>query len=615
MENNNQNSQSKRSSTSLLKKKCPADAFPLFFRLLDAAHYGILAFDGMGCLIYTNRIAQQFLGLKVDDYIGKPAVSFIDDETLLRIITQYSLNPLESFVWRRHSLLVTASRLDEGDSQKGCLLLLQETTVLTNSDEEIHIIKDEFSSLLESSYDGIILADGKSILQVNASFGRITGVAPGQLIGKKIKELETEGHVCLAAVQELTRLTMYHKKTLTLQRRLISGNEIFVTGNPVFDKHGQVIRVLLNVRDVTELKSLEDQIKNVTKICEEARDTSDENPNQFNGIVAESPPMRRLIDLILRVSRVDSTVLLMGESGVGKDVLARLLYRLSDRRQKPFISVNCGAIPENLLESEFFGHLKGAFTGASNKGKAGLFEQANGGILFLDEVGELPLHLQVKLLKVIQDRSVRRLGGTQNYHFDVRIIAATNSDLNQMVADGLFRADLFYRLYVVPITVPALRDRREDILPLSLMFLNRYNKKYDVRQTLGHKLMSILECYDWPGNVRELANVVERMVVTSDTNILKPSHLPASMQKSNVRPHGAILPDTMNLREAREALEYEMIKRAVTQTGSTRKAGQLLGVDHSTVLRKAKRCGLDVKAAIRQSKDNSSRAGPASPKH
>ena len=587
-----------------------ANDIALFMELLDTSDIGIMAFNAADRLIYINKYAQQILGVQADTLLGKPAVSFIDDNGLLQLIAQGALALNRNYEWRQRALQVRASKFCDNDLCKGCLLLLQKkTTPDITSDDEINWVKEEFASLLESSYDGIILADGKSILQVNASFGRITGVAPGMLIGKNISELETEEHVCLRAVQEVIRLTTYHKKNLTLQRRLTSGNEIFVTGNPVFDQHGQVIRVLLNVRDVTELKSLEDQIKRVSSVCREFSQLDDEKRDFFQGVVAESPSMRKLIDLVLRVSRVDSTILLVGESGVGKDVFARLIYRLSERNQKPFISINCGAIPDNLLESEFFGYLKGAFTGADAKGKAGLFEQANQGILFLDEVGELPLHLQVKLLKVIQDRRCRRLGDNKDIELDIRIIAATNKDLNAMVSDGLFRADLFYRLYVVPINIPALRERREDILPLSLMFLNRFNNKYKVSKTLDHELMSVMENYDWPGNVRELANVVERMVVTVNTDVLEPCHLPDSIKKRNAGASGPNLPDTMNLKEAQKAMEYEMIKRAVIQTGSTRKAGQLLGINHSTVLRKATRCGLDIQTAIMQDKDSPSPAG------
>ena len=463
------------------------------------------------------------------------------------------------------------------------------------TDDDIIRLKNEFASLMESSYDGIILADADSILNVNASFGRITGVAPSLLKNKKIKKLDVERHICLAAVQEVIRLTRYHKKSLTLQRRLTSGNEIFLTGSPVFDAYGHVIRVLLNVRDVTELKSLEDQIKNLSRFCENTHSWDNKHSKHFQGIVAESPAMRRLLDLVLRVSRVDTTVLLQGASGVGKDVFAQLLHRLSDRSENPFISVNCGAIPETLLESEFFGYEKGAFTGANSSGKTGLFEQANNGTLFLDEVGDLPLNLQVKFLKVLQDRYCRRLGGTCGINLNVRIVAATNRDLRQMVSEGRFREDLFYRLYVVPIDIPLLRDRPGDILPLLLMFLNQYNLKYKANRTLGHELMSFLETYEWPGNVRELQNVVERMVVTADKDVLTPRHLPQSIKESgcNGLPYSD-LPKTMNLKIAREALECKLIVRALSKAGNTRSAGKLLGIDHSNVIRKAQRYGINI---------------------
>lgn len=587
------------------RANCRADVSPFISELLDAAPAGILALDETSRLIYLNQRARDMLGGKADDALNKPASYFIEDDGLLAFIDNGAFDTIQSYVWRQRALLVTVRRLFHASLPQGCVLLLQETIRAPGPNDDVNRIKGEFTSLLENSYDGIILADGESILNVNASFCRITGIAPTMLIGKKISELDTEKHICLAAVQEVIRLTRFHKKNLTLQRRLISGNEIFVTGNPVFDRHGQVIRVLLNVRDVTELKSLEDQIKNVSALYGDCEQLNEEKPKYFQGIVAESPPMRHVLDLVLRVSRVDSTVLLQGPSGVGKDIFARLLYRLSVRSRKPLVSVNCGAIPETLLESEFFGYKKGAFTNAGSNGKIGLFEQANEGILFLDEVGEMPLNLQVKLLQVIQDRRCRRLGDVKHIDLDVRIIAATNRDLRQMVSEGLFRADLFYRLYVVPINIPALKERREDILPLSLMFLNQFNVKYKVSRTLGHELMSVLETYDWPGNVRELQNVVERMVVTADAEVLTPNHLPDSIRDSvGSTSTCSELVGTMDLKKARERLEHALIKQALMKTSNTREAAKLLGVDHSTVVRKAKRFGLDIRAVAIRRREN-----------
>lgn len=567
--------------------------------ILGSAPSGIIALDDNCHIIYINPRAHRMLGEAVQGALGKPVTFFIADPRFADWLVTGADNYLAPFPWHQGSIMISASRQGSVSLPRGYILFLQESNSYEQVDERVQQLRKELSSILENSYDGIIVADGDSILNVNASFGRITGVAPSTLVGKKIGQLDTQRHICLAAVSELIRLTQFHKKTLTLQRRLVSGNEIFLTGNPVLDRFENIVRVVVNIRDITELKSLEDQIKKVTDVCRLGDSRSIENVELFEGIVAESPPMRRLLELVLRVSRVDSTVLLEGESGVGKDVFARLIYRLSERRKSPFVSVNCGAIPETLLESEFFGYEKGAFTSAAQAGKAGLFEQANGGILFLDEVGELPLNLQVKLLKVIQDSRCRRLGGVKDMDLDLRIIAATNQDLRAMIAEGSFRLDLFYRLHVVPVKIPPLRERWEDILPLALMFLNKYNRKYQVSHTLGHELMLVLESHDWPGNVRELQNLIERLVVTADASILSVEHLPASITGSAGHTNSAFrLFKTLNLKAARELMEREIIKEAMARMGNTRKAAKIMGVDHSTVVRKAQRYGLNLREVV-----------------
>ncbi len=564
--------------------------------VLGSTAVGIVALDEHCRIIFMNSRARGMIGRAADDALGKPVTFFIEDPLLVRWLHSGARGVLPPFPWRRGAVMISAGRHGPADSPGGYVLYLQASESFAQVDERVYRLKEELSLILENSYDGVVLVDGDLIVNVNASFGRITGIAPSTLIGKTIAELDNERHICLAAVKEVIRVTRYHKKTLTLQRKLSRGNEIFLTGNPVFDRHGQIARVLVNIRDITDLKSLEDQIKKVTKFCQEAGGRKDDGREIFNGIIAESPAMMNLIDLILRVSQVDSTILLKGESGVGKDVLARLVHRLSERREKPFVSVNCSAIPETLLESEFFGYEKGAFTSASQGGKAGLFEQANGGVLFLDEIGELPLNLQVKLLTVIQDRRCRRLGGTRDVGLDFRIIAATNRDLKMMVSEGGFRMDLFYRLHVVPIEIAPLRSRREDILPLALMFLTHFNRKYNVSCTLGRELMSALESYKWQGNVRELRNLIERLVVTADSDILSVRHLPDSIAAEIGLGHPSFrIPTSLNLKEARESVERQIIKEAMARAGNTRQAAKLMGIDHSTVVRKAQRYGIDLR--------------------
>ncbi len=566
--------------------------------VVESAPSGLLVVDAQDRLRLANYRALELLSLDLDEVLGMPLSFCIKDGDILRMVLageEFRGKPL------RHdqgSFWVSCSVMPEEPGAR--VLVIHQMEEMQRQWDEMKQLGDEMTSLLDNSYDGIIIADDHQILRVNASFGRITGLAPSQLVGKKTTDLDTESHICLAAAQEVIRLSRFHKKSITVRRSLKSGNEIFVTGSPVFDRHEQVSRVVLNVRDITELNRLEDQIKKITVIYPDDDHRDSARKEALQEIVAESPAMQRLLDLVIRVSQVDSTVLLHGESGVGKDVMARLIHRLSTRNEKPLISVNCGAIPESLLESEFFGYEKGAFTSASRGGKPGLFEQSNSGILFLDEVGELPLNLQVKLLRVIQERRCRRLGGVRNIQLDVRILAATNRDLREQVAKGLFREDLFYRLYVVPIEIAPIRERREDILPLALTFLNHFNQKYGVTRTLGHELMTILESHDWPGNVRELQNVVERMVVTADTEVLEARHLPGTIYKeeegwSNLLPIG-----DLNLSRARDAVDRRMIQMALSKTGNTRDAAKLLGVNHSTVVRKAQRLGLNLKKAAEQ---------------
>jgi transcriptional regulator with PAS, ATPase and Fis domain len=301
--------------------------------------------------------------------------------------------------------------------------------------------------------------------------------------------------------------------------------------------------------------------------------------------------MRHIYDLATWVGQVDSTVLILGESGVGKEVIAHTIVRSSDRRDEPFIKVNCGAIPENLLESELFGYEKGSFTGADRKGKPGMFELAHKGTLLLDEVAEIPLNLQVKLLRAIQEQEIMRVGGTKPIKLEVRIIAATNKNLDERVKNGEFREDLFYRLNVIPITVPPLRDRKEDIPPLIEHFLRRYNDKYKLSKTISPQVIERLVNYDWPGNVRELQNIVERMVVLTREDGISLINIPPQIKPlvEKERYFHVDVADVIPLKDALFQVEKKLIIKALQKYGTTRRAAEALGVDQSTVVRKYQR--------------------------
>jgi len=300
--------------------------------------------------------------------------------------------------------------------------------------------------------------------------------------------------------------------------------------------------------------------------------------------------MEPVLELMVRVSQVESTVLITGESGVGKEVAAKRIHRLSRKENGPFITINCGAIPENLMESELFGYEKGSFTGAGKEGKIGLMEAANGGNIFLDEIGELPLNLQVKLLRVIQEKVIYRIGGIKPITLDVRIIAATNRNLKEMVRKKTFREDLFYRLNVVQIEIPPLRQRREDILPLSQYFLSKYCSKYNKQKRISPQVFKIFESYYWPGNIRELENVIERAVILSQGDSIDVNHLPENLyvvhnEQAEIE---VIVRGITSLNDGVQLMEKELLRKALGTEKSSRKTALLLGITHTTVLRKAK---------------------------
>ncbi len=314
----------------------------------------------------------------------------------------------------------------------------------------------------------------------------------------------------------------------------------------------------------------------------------------FENIVSKNEKMQKIFDVIKKVAQYRSTVLITGESGTGKELVARALHYNSERSQNPFIPVNCGAIPENLLESELFGHAKGAFTDAIRT-KKGLFEEADGGTLFLDEIGELPGQLQVKLLRVLQDGEIRRIGESKTIQIDVRIVAATVKDLQKEVNEGRFREDLFYRLNVLPIHIPPLRERKEDIPLLIQHFIGKYNQILNKNVAdIDHSGLEALMNYKWYGNVRELENTVERAIVLSDKNYIQLENLPVEIQNFKEESQPEPMPDEeYSIKKASKSLEMNLIKKALRKTkGNHTHAARLLEISHRALLYKIKEYGI-----------------------
>lgn len=314
----------------------------------------------------------------------------------------------------------------------------------------------------------------------------------------------------------------------------------------------------------------------------------------FNNIIARSPRMLEIFDTIRKIADYKTTVLITGESGSGKELIARAIHFNSPRANKPFVAINCSAIPDTLLESELFGYVKGAFTGAA-KDKKGLFEEADGGTLFLDEVGDLPVPLQVKLLRAIQEEEIRRVGASQSIKIDVRLITATLKDLSQEIKKGTFREDLYYRLNVLPIHLPALKERKEDIPLLVEHFTKRFNEEMDKAiEGASPECLQAMSDYSWPGNVRELENTIERAMVLETSNLLTAEHLPDSIKNQEVNPAIKAAANELSIKKMMTIMEQELIKKALEKTNGNRTwAAKLLEISHRALLYKIKRYGLE----------------------
>ena len=441
--------------------------------------------------------------------------------------------------------------------------------------------------LLESSYDGIWITDhvGK-ILFANSANAKLLGVPRSELENKTTQELQDEGVFQTSAILEALQTRQQVSRVCNNPRTCLT---VLATATPVFNEAGDIQYIFNNVRDITALNEMRESLQDKDEIIRQQNSQLETMKLRLGvgTIVANSKAFTQVVELARRAATFDgATVLILGESGTGKEVISELIVNTSPRKDKPYLQINCGAIPENLIESELFGYEKGAFTGADAKGRKGLFEAANGGTVFLDEIGDLPLHMQVKLLRVLQQRRIVRVGGTETVSLDVRIIAATNKDLKQMVNEGRFREDLYYRLNVVPIEIPPLRDRKEDILPLVNHFLTVANRKYHTNKSIYSDTIDVLESYSWPGNVRELENLMENLVITTPGDIIRRENLSERLKFSTENRGFTEDTEVITLKETVERAEYMAIQKAIRQCGSIRKAAVALGVDPSTIVRK-----------------------------
>jgi PAS domain S-box-containing protein len=557
--------------------------------IIESVHNAMITIDESGQVQIFNSAAEKLFDIKKEKIIGQPITKFMPDSTLPDILKSGKTEFSQKVIFQDRTLLSNRTPVIVNGKTIGAAAVVQDISELEQISQELQStreLKEELDAIINSSFDGIYVTDGEGkTIRINEAYSRITGIRADEVLGKTMSELVESG----VYDQSATMLVMERREPVTISQELRTGKSILVTGSPIIGENGQLRRVVTNVRDITELNCLRkelDQAMGLQMHYEERLSRY----QVLDKYVIRAQKSRDLIDLVLRLGQVDSTVLIQGESGVGKEMIAEILHSNSLRKDKPLVRINCGAIPENLLESELFGYESGAFTGANKGGKIGIFEVAQHGTLFLDEIAELPLHLQVKLLRVIQEREMTRVGGTTPIKVDVRLIAATNQDLWELVNKNLFRKDLYFRLNVVPITVPPLRERKEEIPALAAQFVRQFNQKYELNKSLDPKVIDKLIAYNWPGNIRELENVIERTLVTHSGDIIDDVALPDDSRAYGKSSQSS--QSTQPLKEAVEALERQMISGALNTYGSTRKAARALGVSQPTIVRKAARYGL-----------------------
>jgi len=562
--------------------------------ILDSARNGIVIVDITGTIHIFNQVAREVLAIQKSNLIGQH-ISSISQEAWadMRTISKTGFPQLNKSITIGGSTII-ANRTPMALKGKiiGVLSIFQDISKYEEISYELASFKQltlQLDAIIESSYDGLYITDGDAnTLRVNQAYERISGLKRENLIGRNMKDLVQEGVLDRSVTLEVLRL----REPVTIMQDIAGDKHVIVTGNPFFDKNGDISLVVTNVRDITELNHLHLELEETRKISSRYQEELEELQKlEFASqeLIAKSETFRATLQKAIKVSHVNATVLITGESGVGKSLLARLIHKMSQRKDGPFIKISCGAIPESLMESELFGYEKGAFTGARRGGKAGLLEVGNGGTVFLDEIGELPLNLQVKLLDVLEDKEITRLGGTTPRQIDLRLITATNRDLRQMVNEGHFREDLFFRLNVIPLHIPPLRERKEAIIPLIDHFLKESIETTGNRKLITSEVYETLVSYPFYGNVRELMNMIERMVILSEEEIITLKDLPPGIKEKGRNALYEELGESLTLRDAVAKFEKKIIREAISTRGTISKAAEILGVNQSTISRKAKK--------------------------
>jgi transcriptional regulator with PAS, ATPase and Fis domain len=563
-------------------------------QLLDGAGIGIITTNSDLEITFINGVAERILGLSASFLLQRNYKSLLRiNQNLDDVLAGRPFVSVDSYLNFKHMIGNFTPLFVDGKIEGivHIFFLREQWEEAVQELEFVRQLNEDLQAIYSSSHEQIMVVNPKGeVKHVAGTFLKEYWEleSPEEIIGRNVEELEQKG----LFQPNIVDLCLKQQKKMTGIQETKHGRRMWSVATPVF-YDGQISKIVIVSRDMTEVNQLREKLVKEQRRSEGYKQELQELKSHHvrkKELIYRSQEMERVVDELERVALVDSTVLLHGESGVGKEVIAHAIHDWGNRRLHPFIRVNCGAIPEQLMESELFGYEKGAFTGADARGKAGLFELAHQGTIFLDEIAELPMSMQVKLLRVLQEQEFTRVGGTKTIKVNVRVIAATNKDLWELVQENQFREDLYYRLHVIPIYIPPLRKRKDDILFLSLHFLHQFNQKYQKKKSLSHKALDVLENYHWPGNVRELQNVIERLLVTSRGDfIIHDEVLDILYTKAKKKVNQSVTLELMPLKKAVEELEMQLITLGLQKYGTAAKVAEVLEVSPATISRRIKK--------------------------
>jgi PAS domain S-box-containing protein len=562
---------------------------------------GVIVTDRNGIITHINRYSEKVLNIDAKKHVGKNILHILPltGSVVHSCLTSGDAILGHHVLGKETKLVLNVTPIMRGEQLIGAVCNFQQLHIFEASAKKLESYKKlnrQLETIFHASSDGIWVCDGDGVvISINSASEELNGIKANDVIGKTIKDLIKQK----LFDQSVTKKVLQSGDRQTVMQHIVkTGKYLLSTGTPVFDDDGNIILVVVNERDMTELNLLRKQIEQGEQLTERYRDEL----AKFSflelarkEIIAESSKMRHLLLMARKLSRIDtSNILILGESGTGKGLLAKLIHKNSLRHKNPFVEINCAALPENLLEAELFGYEKGAFTGASDRGKVGLFELAQGGTLFLDEIGDMPHSLQAKLLKYLDDNEIRRIGGTESIKVECSTIAATNQDLDALVKKKKFREDLYYRLKSFILELPPLRERAEDITALVRFFLNKYNEKYNRAKKIQSNALRALKRYAFPGNIRELRNIIENAVVMSDG-----VHIDEFVLESLSEEQPDVFSCTksategsLRLSDKLSEVERDLLRHVMTQCQNTREMAAILGISQPSVVRKLQKHNL-----------------------